>query len=214
MRKTKLLSLAALAALILLLSACPPPGGSTSGSGSTPGGGASDTSKPVAPSNLTYVNVNASSVKFSWQDNSGNETGFRLYATSLLSDAHSTIDVPGANITTFTVTGLDSYGYVFDVSAYNANGESDPSSAITVTVGAPIAAPTNLRTTSVGATSVSLAWDQNSSDCYYFSIERSTTSDTAGFLQTTTSGSPSCTDPRYTVQQSTGTESVKSAIRT
>ncbi len=177
MKKVLLLSL--LLTLLLNIIGCPSPGGGGGGGGD----GSSDTTKPAAPSNLTYVNVDATSVKFSWQDNSNNETGFKLYATSLMTGNTAPYDVPGANVSTHTVTGLDTYGYWFHVCAYNANGDSGSSNSILVAVGPPIAAPTNLRATAIGSTSVSLAWDGNSGNSYSVGVERSTTSNSTGFQQ-------------------------------
>ena len=83
---------------------------------------------PAAPSSLTIVpvikKVADSKLQLSWTDNSGNESGFRIYrSTDSLSFAK--IDSVGANTTTYKDTTLNAGSkYYYKVCAYNASGVS------------------------------------------------------------------------------------------
>lgn len=65
-----------------------------------------------------------STVVLTWQDNSGNEDGFKIYK-STDSSSYSYMATVGTGIQTYTATGLTSdQPYWFRVAAYNTNGES------------------------------------------------------------------------------------------
>src|SRR5947208_459128 len=57
---------------------------------------------PAAPSNLHTIAIAATHVDFAWQDNSNNETQFRLQR--LISGTYTTIATVGANVTTASDT--------------------------------------------------------------------------------------------------------------
>ncbi|MCP5046993.1 MAG: hypothetical protein GY940_07455, partial [bacterium] len=78
---------------------------------------------PNAPGNLKAKVKGKSKITLSWNDNSGNEDGFRIYrgpgAGSL-----TLLTTVGANTTSYTNTGLSSKTtYFYKVCAYNADGE-------------------------------------------------------------------------------------------
>lgn len=78
---------------------------------------------PNAPTNLTISGATQNSITLSWQDNSSNETGFRIYRWNGTTFAY--LASVGANVTAYTDTGLlCANDYFYEVSAYNANGES------------------------------------------------------------------------------------------
>lgn len=125
---------------------------------------------PIAPSNLTVSNIKSSSVLLRWQDNSNYEDYFTIRTSA------NTIVVntgrASANQTGYIVTGLTpDTSYSFTVSAVNGNGSAAGTavSARTLALATP-AAPTNLRVTGATSTSVSLAWDDNSSNESYFML--------------------------------------------
>ncbi len=83
---------------------------------------------PNAPINLTVSNATSNSLTLNWQDNSSNETGFIVYRWGYDGSQWTFIPLAtvGANITTYTQTGLDcenDFNY-YEVSAYITNGES------------------------------------------------------------------------------------------
>ena len=80
---------------------------------------------PAAPSNLA-ASVSKSKVLLTWVDNSGNETGFRI-ERSTDGQTFTEIGTVGANITTFTNTGINANKgtrLYYRVRAYNNGGNS------------------------------------------------------------------------------------------
>ena len=76
------------------------------------------TTVPAAPSNLTATAVDPNNIKLTWQDNSGNETGFEINNGVVSRDA-------GANSTTYTWDGLAPGTYMcFKIRSYNSAGDS------------------------------------------------------------------------------------------
>ena len=59
---------------------------------------------PAAPSNMSATALSSSSLKFSWQDNSSNETSFDVYRWS--GSAWAKVASPAANSPSWTDTGL------------------------------------------------------------------------------------------------------------
>ncbi len=78
-----------------------------------------------APTNLTATAVSSSQINLSWTDNSNDETGFKIERKTGASGTYSQIATVGANVTTYSDTGLTSNTtYYYRVRAYNAAGES------------------------------------------------------------------------------------------
>lgn len=119
---------------------------------------------PTAPTSITVLPVNQSSDKMqiTWHDNSNNEDGFVIYRSSS-SDVTSKIQVgvTGANISTFSDSGLNScQQYYYWVSAKNSVGEKLSSSAYATT---PPLAPANFKAyKGPGVFSIHLDWDAQS----------------------------------------------------
>ena len=89
---------------------------------------------PAAPTNLVATAGPGRAI-LTWQDNSGNETGFTIFrcGPNTCTSAIQAGQV-GANINTFTDTGLVSGGvYRYAVRAFNGAGVSAYSNAVTVT---------------------------------------------------------------------------------
>jgi len=83
---------------------------------------------PSAPSNLSALAVSQSQIDLSWQDNSNNETGFKIYRD----DSH--IATVGANVTSYQDTDLGcATTYSYYVKAYNSAGDSGPSNTANAT---------------------------------------------------------------------------------
>jgi hypothetical protein len=86
---------------------------------------------PAAPSNLTATAMSSSRIDLSWEDNSNNESGFKVErcTDSPCSDAFVQIASVGAGVTSYSNTGLQaSTTHTYRVRAFNAGGDSDYSS--------------------------------------------------------------------------------------
>ncbi|HKB41919.1 MAG TPA: matrixin family metalloprotease [Gemmataceae bacterium] len=96
-------------------------------------GSGSSSSAPQAPSNLTATAVSDSQINLTWQDNSSDETGFRI-EQSLDGTTFSLAGTASADATSFSVTGLSAgTTYYFRVRAYNGGGDSAWSSTAQAT---------------------------------------------------------------------------------
>ena len=80
---------------------------------------------PETPSNLTAIAVSSSQINLNWTDTSANETGFKIERKTGASGTYSQIATAGANVTTYSDTGLTSNTtYYYRVRAYNTAGDS------------------------------------------------------------------------------------------
>ena len=113
---------------------------------------------PAAPSALTAAVVSATRVDLAWQDNSTNETGFRIERSGggsggFVNTANVSPDIQ--NFSDAAVTANNSY--VYRVIAFNLGGDSDASNEATAAVRPPDA-PSALTATVINASRVDLAW--------------------------------------------------------
>lgn len=89
--------------------------------------------RPVAPSQLAGVRASATSADLSWNDNSANETGFRLERALLGSTSFSVLGSTGPNVTRFSDLTLQSGAdYTYRVVAFNSAGDSPASNSIDI----------------------------------------------------------------------------------
>ena len=128
-----------------------------------------------APSSLSVSNPTSESLQLSWTDNSNNEDGFKI-ERRLSGSSFSQIATVGANVTSFTNTGLyfDTQ-YTYRVRAYKASTNSNYSNEASGTTSGQvsISAPSNLQVQDVTTTSISLSWTDNSDNESGFKIVRS-----------------------------------------
>src|SRR5262245_11418150 len=93
------------------------------------------TPSPDPPSDLVASAASTSQINLSWNDNSGNEDGFKIERWN--GSSYSQINTVGANVTTYADSGLaPSTAYYYRVRAYNSVGDSgysNESSATTFT---------------------------------------------------------------------------------
>jgi len=131
---------------------------------------------PSAPSNLTATAVSSSQIILSWQDNSNNETGFKIKRKSGIKGTYSTIATVGANVTSCSDIGLTADEiYYYSVWAYNGAGDSAYSNEADATIGESPAAPSNLTATAISSPKqIKLSWQDNSNNERGFKIERKT----------------------------------------
>jgi hypothetical protein len=112
----------------------------------------------AAPANLRATPVSRSQINLSWEDRSGNETGFEITRSS--SGASPRTFRLGANTTSFSDTGLaEDTTFTYVVRAFNGIGLSEPSNeASATTLNSPPSAPTSLIATAIGSNRIDLDW--------------------------------------------------------
>ena len=146
---------------------------------------------PAAPSGLTATAVSSSQINLSWTDNANNQSGFQIdQATSSDFTQGLTTVTVGANVTTYSATGLSSgTTYYYRVRATNANGDSaNTSTASATTQGTIPAAPSGLTATAASSSQIDLSWTNNANNQTGFQIDQATSSDFTQGLTTVTVG--------------------------
>jgi len=90
---------------------------------------------PAAPTALTATVASCSCINLRWNDNSSNETGFKIERCQGTGcGSFVQIAQVGANVTTYSNTGLSAgVSYTYRVRAYNASGNSAYSNTATAT---------------------------------------------------------------------------------
>jgi hypothetical protein len=113
---------------------------------------------PTAPANLRAASVSRTQINLSWEDRSGNETGFEI--TRMASGASPRTFRVAASTTSFPDIGLaEDTTYTYLVRAFNGIGLSEPSNeASATTLDSPPSAPTNLVATAAGADRIDIDW--------------------------------------------------------
>ena len=132
---------------------------------------------PATPSGLAATAVSYSQVNLTWNDNSGNESGFKVERKTG-TGSYTEIASLAPNSNSYNNTGLTpSTSYTYRVYAYNGMGNSAYSneSSATTAVAPPLpAAPSNLVATTVSPSELNLQWADNSSTEEGFKIESKT----------------------------------------
>ena len=131
---------------------------------------------PEAPSNLQLTVISPNWINLDWQDNSSDETLFRIERKTGPTGKWEFVATVGPNVTIFQNKGLTKgTTYYYRVRAYNVHGKSVYSNeAFATTPLAGPAAPTNLKAAAASATSIKLTWKDNASNETGFRIERKT----------------------------------------
>ena len=132
---------------------------------------------PADPSNLTATAVSSSQINLTWQDNSNNETGFKIERKTGAGGTYAQIATVGANVAVYNNTGLTANTiYYYRVRSYNAPWNSNycaEKSATTAPAVPTLSSPAN------GATGLNLtprlAWS-SSTGAVNYSIQVSTVS--------------------------------------
>jgi hypothetical protein len=123
---------------------------------------------PDAPSGLGVSTVTNTTVTLRWQDRSNNETGFIVYRQQ--ASAWSPMDTAAANQQTIEVGPLQAgTTYRFRLTAYNEDGESDPSNEVEAQTTQPQMPnpPTDIQATAVASTIVHVTWtDRGTQDSF------------------------------------------------
>lgn len=122
-----------------------------------------------SPSNLTGSCTSPTSIVLTWQDNSENESGFKIYRDDVL------VQTLGPNVEMWTDTGVSpSQWYTYYVIAYNALTESAPSNTLRIYTAYTPNAPSNLSAITASISQINLSWQDNSAYEVDFHIEEST----------------------------------------
>jgi hypothetical protein len=139
---------------------------------------------PAAPSNLTTSTVSGSRIDLAWNDNSNNESGFKI-EQSVNNVNFTQVATVAAGVRTYGAAGLTELTtYYFRVRAYNSAGNSNYSNTASATT--ELGGPTNLVANAVSSSQIDLSWNDSSNSETGFKIERSTNGST--FSQITTVG--------------------------
>jgi len=89
---------------------------------------------PNAPSSLSASAISSSQINLTWQDNSTNETSFKLERATSAAGPFSQIATPGSNTTSYSDSGLaPSTTYYYRVRASNSAGDSSYSNTANAT---------------------------------------------------------------------------------
>ena len=117
---------------------------------------------PAAPSNLTATAASATQVNLAWQDNSSNESAFKIERKTGAGGTWAQIAQVGPNEKTYMDTALNAVTtYVYRVRAANFGGDSPYSSEATVTLPSAPATPSNARASDITSHSLRLTWQDN-----------------------------------------------------
>src|SRR5262249_39726576 len=130
---------------------------------------------PIAPTGLVASAASSSEIDLTWQDNSSNETGFKIQRAASSTGPWTQIATVGAGVTSYANTGLSpATTYYYQVAAYNLRSTSiyaGPAGATTLslcsfTLSPPGATPSELAnsgTVTVTASGSTCAWSATSS---------------------------------------------------
>jgi photosystem II stability/assembly factor-like uncharacterized protein len=125
---------------------------------------------PSSPTNLTALVISSSQINLAWQDNSTDETGFKVDRRLNPTDQWTTINTTQANAVFYNNTSLtDGTKYYYRVYAFNANGNSTFSNEVNAVT--TMLAPTNLTAQLTNAQAV-LHWTDNSQSEDGYTIEK------------------------------------------
>jgi Tfp pilus assembly protein PilX len=133
-------------------------------------------SPPASPSNLLATSVSSNQINLSWQDNSNNETGFRI-ERKVAGGAYAPINSVGSYTAEYPDGGLlQNTTYYYRVIAYNSSGDSTSYSneAYATTYPTSLNPPSGLVAAPVSYNQINLSWQDNSGGEIGFKIERST----------------------------------------
>ncbi|MBS3787766.1 fibronectin type III domain-containing protein [Candidatus Bipolaricaulota bacterium] len=123
---------------------------------------------PDMPGSLSSKAMSPSKVRLTWNDNSDNEDGFRIYRNG------TEIATVGANVTSYTDTGLEGEtDYNYRVSSYNDGEESSLTEGLKITTPVEVSsAPGNMSSEILSPTEIRLSWADNSDNEDGFRVYR------------------------------------------
>jgi hypothetical protein len=135
------------------------------------------TPPPSAPSNLRATTASSSQINLAWNDNSGDEDGFKIERSTDGANFGQLTTV-GANVTSYASGGLNaSTTYWYRVRAYRGSSDSGYSNTANAATAAPPgntppSAPANLKAVTASFSQINLSWTDTSNNEQGFAIER------------------------------------------
>ncbi len=128
---------------------------------------------PAPPSNLVATANSSCSIGLSWNDNSNNETGFKL-ERSTNGTSFSQFTTVGANVTTYNDNGrVNNKTYWYRVRAYKTSPTQNSSySNVSSATTSPTLLASTVTVDSSSSTAVTLSWTNGSTNETGFLIER------------------------------------------
>ncbi|OVE71431.1 hypothetical protein BVX93_02350, partial [bacterium B13(2017)] len=135
------------------------------------------TEPPAAPSVLQANTISENQIDLNWQDNSDNESGFRIERSIYSNFSQINTITVTANTISYSDTNLNpATTYYFRVFAYNSIGDSSYSNEVNAAtnqeVTLPPNAPSNFSAQAVSSTQINLSWEDNSDNEDGYRIER------------------------------------------
>ncbi|MBL7697186.1 MAG: fibronectin type III domain-containing protein [Chitinophagaceae bacterium] len=160
---------------------------------------------PALPTGVSATATAYNTIRLNWTDASNNETGFEIVRSSTTSTGtYSPIGIAPANSNSYTDSGLAaSKQYFYKIRSVTASSESAFTNFVSATTPAapttPIA-PSQLDAAGGASNSVSLTWQDNSSNEQGFRVYRSTNGTTFAALGTVGANNNAFTDLTATPQ--------------
>lgn len=132
---------------------------------------------PLAPNSVQANALSTTAIALSWTDASTNEQGFKLERATGGSAGFALIATLPANSQSYTDAGLEiGTTYQYRLRAFNSFGHSAYSTEVTAATHNTIpAAPQQLSVSAVGSQTLSLQWQDMSSNESYFELQRANT---------------------------------------
>jgi hypothetical protein len=144
---------------------------------------------PAAPLNCQATFVSDSQIDVTWDDNSYNETGFKI-ESSVDGGGFSQIDTVGEDEESYSDTSTSAdHSYQYQVRATNSAGDSSYCTA-TATIYTSPDPPTDVTATHTADLEITLTWTDQSQFEDHFRIERDKNGGGYVFLANDTDGSP------------------------
>ncbi len=129
---------------------------------------------PQAPSLLAVTSVGPESIALAWQDNADTETGFELERKGPGEWEFTALAALPADTTAYVdATPPLTQGAVYEyrVRAFNGSGASGWSNVVSQQTGRVPSAPTNLRLLEAGASTATIAWNDNADNEVAYVVE-------------------------------------------
>lgn len=127
---------------------------------------------PTTPSSLAAAAISDSQIDLTWNDNSSDETGFKIEQSANGTTGWTLIHTTAANVESYSVTSLaEGVQYYYRIIGVGSGGDSAPSNVANDTTW--LSAPDDLSVTAFSETEIDLTWNDHSTHEDAFAIEYS-----------------------------------------